>query len=530
MMLFRRSTVLAIATAAGVAVAVPAAAIGGSEGRATASAVTLSAFGQEALDLAIGASDAAVGPTEATAGATALSLLGEGARVTLGSGSDRDPEEGDGCQTPTSPLDGLDLGLGCTVAAAYAGAPSASGTATLGGLSVDGSLVPALLDTILGPIEEALVPQVDAAVSDAYDSLTGPVLGPVVAQLQPACSDALAALEPITEQVTPVLDTIANGLPSELAGPIEVVTDAVAGNAEVVLPEACAVLFDLVSSPPQLQDVLDFVQQQLRLLLDGRALLSLTIGDSTSTVGPAGSAFAADAAASTVTLTLPSLSDLTLDVQDLPENLVRGLVDLVAGEVEGLEGIVVPTLEDVLAALPLEGLPLDVPALLSSEDPLLVLTVLPGTASVSQPTAGGDATRTADAAVVRATVAEALGAVFGQEELEVSVSPGDSVTLFADTPLESTLASGATEEFDETSGSVTLAGIRTAAADLALFTGLEGGIELTAGAAEAAAGVGSSVAPAPEPDEDDLPVTGGGAALLALGLLGAGGALARRRS
>ncbi|MFP5309480.1 MAG: hypothetical protein ACLGIR_07875 [Actinomycetes bacterium] len=525
--MFRRSFLAALTSAALVtATASPVAAIDQREGRAEATAISFAAFGQEPLTLTIGASDAAVGPTELSAAATALSLLGEGASVTLTSGSERDPAEGDGCQTPDVPVDGLDIGLGCTVAEGDVADPSATATATLAGVSLNGDLVPALVDALLVPIEEQVLAALDEAAGQVAGA-TGTVTQPVIEQLQPACFQALEAITgPATDGIGPVIDQINDNLPGELSGPAETISDSFVQNAEQ-LPGACAALFDLVLTPPSIADLSAEIRGLLADALADRDLLALTVGDSTSTVGPDGADWAADAQAATVTLTLPSLADLVGILEGISIELVEGVIDEVAGTVLGLEGIAVPALADVIDPV-LEALPIALPDLLTSTDPLLTLQVLPGVASVSVPTGGGTAVRSADAALVRATVAEALGELFGQDELEVSVSPGDSVTLFEGTPLESTLASGDVEEFDETSGSITLAGVRTAAADLALFTGLEGGVEIVAGAVEAAAGVGSFTAGGPDP-EGELPVTGGGAALAGLALLGSAAALRRRR-
>ena len=496
--MFRRSFLAALTSAALVtAMASPAAAIDQREGRAEATAISFAAFGQEPLSLTVGASDAAVGPTNLTASATALSLIADpGASVDITSGSARDPEDGDGCLTPASPLEGLSGGLFCTVAAADASDPSANGTATLGALGLEGGLVPALLDAIVGPIADALLPALDDGTQALADGASA-ITEPVIAGLQGPCFQALEGVDGGSQPVDDAIAALGENAPDQLAEPVGVLVEAFTENE---LADACVALFSLVTDPPSAELLVDDVRALVRDALEGVPLLTLAAGTSSSAVGPDGADWTADADAATLTVTLPPLGAVVDAVDTLVEGALQLVVDDVVERVTGL-GVDVPGVQDVIDPV-LAEFPL--PAILQSTSPLLVLTVLPGTASVVVPSSG-ETVREAAAAVVRLTVADEFAELFGQDGLDVSVSPGDGVTLFEGTPLESTLASGVVEEFDETSGSITLAGVRTAAADIALLTGIEGGIEITAGAVEAVAGVGSFTAGGPDP-ERELPV------------------------
>lgn len=158
-------------------------------------------------------------------------------------------------------------------------------------------------------------------------------------------------------------------------------------------------------------------------------------------------------------------------------------------------------------------------------DGLIIIEVGSATAkaSVNKTTAASDSA--ASAAIVTVKVRDITKPE--PTYIELSVAPGETVTILEGTPAESTIiaADSSTEKGD---------GTAAAAADavrLHLLKGVNGGVAVGLARATAAANVDVAKAPLPQPKKPTLPVTGGTTMTgLAIALLvAAGGLVALRR-
>lgn len=524
----RLSVVATIAAVLLLIVAGPASAATTAAGTATAAAADLSLFSQ--LELVLGASGATASDApEVTATGTGFNQAEQTAsEISTTSGTARDPASGQNCLTPDLGVTGLTLGATCSSAEGDAAVPSATGNAVIGDVGVNGSAVTALVDALVAVIEEPIVQAIDDATAE-LGGAAGTVVEPVAEQLQEQCAGALSQLTgPLFTALTPLVDELENAAPDETAPIIGQIDDLLTTLGEA-LPNSCTALVNLITTPPQIADILTNVREALAAALADQNLLTLDLGDTTSSVKAESGKMVSTATATSTGIVTPSLSFLTGVVDAIVQELVQGLIDDLESEVAGLDNIDLPTLQEVLGPV-LEALGL--PDILTSDDPLLSIEILPANASAILGT-DGEVSVEAAAAAITVAISDAFGALLGEENTSFTVDVGQSQTFFADTPLESTIAAGAVEEFalaaDNTDSGVAQKGVRTSALELALFTGIEGGVTLSVSAVEATAGgapvtTGSSG----EPGAPTLPQTGGGLALL--GLLSLGGSwLLRRR-
>ena len=192
----------------------------------------------------------------------------------------------------------------------------------------------------------------------------------------------------------------------------------------------------------------------------------------------------------------------------------------------------VPALGEVLGPildqLELTGLIDDAPLLqVTVADSLADARSLPGGSDVdiSRSRAGG----------ITVQISPAIAGLLGIPAV-VAVSPGESVAIAEGTPLESRVSVGAVEPISEVLGasSVRTAGARVTNTEVALLTGVQGGIVLSTGVTEARVGGTLAALPAAPPAKGRLPQTGSSdsvallVGMVTLALLGATTALRRR--
>lgn len=522
----RRDVLVSIGMAMALAVAAvtpAAAAVDDFRGEADAVGVSLRILDQASLSGAV--SDVVVTDASAEATGTGVDLLDSTVSTAApDAGSERDPAEGQKCATPDLGIAGLTVGIACSSAAADV-AVSAAADGALGTVEVGGSALPSLLQAFLDLVGQPAVDAVDSAIA-GVDDLSGPVLDPVVSQLQAECN---AALEQIPDPTDEIPDISEEG-PEELAPVLETV-DQVVDTLGETFPQACVVLLNLVTTPPTLGDVPGAVLDALAAALEGGTLVDLDLGTTTSSTTVTADDVTARSQAVGVGLTLPSLGYLSGAVTGAIDGLVQAFIDEVSEEVAPIDGIDVPTLDETVATVEET---LDLPDVLGATDPLLQLTVADSEAQVTLVRADAGTLTSTRAGIVVVQLSEAFAALVGEENTRIEIGPGLSETILADTPLETSIAVGATEtEAAEHEG---LAGeiARALGVQVELATGLPGGgVGVELGTVEAAA-YGAEVAAAPGPGAPEtpaggpeLPATGGGLAVL--GLLSLAGAWTLRR-
>lgn len=504
--------------------ALPAAAQAEAAGTADATGAEVDVFGQ--LQLGLGSSEAAASdePQVDARGVGFSEADGTISEISITSGTERDPAEGQNCLTPDLGVAGLTLGVTCSHAQGDASAPSALGSAVVGDIGVDGSAVTALVDELVALVLEPVAAEVDAATAE-LGGATGEVVAPVIDQVNEQCVAGLTAItNPLIDAaLAPLVDELQNASPEETAPIIDEI-DELLTTAGESLPEACVVLLDLVTTPPAIGDVTATVQAALTAALADQQLLTVAVGDTVSQLDTANGGLVAAADALGAGITTPSLDFLAVIVDAVVQELIEGLLEDLAGETSSLSDIDIATLDELLGPALAS---LSLPDLLTAEDPILTIEVLDSSASATL-SADGDVATEATAATIRVIISSAFAELLGEENTTISVEPGQSQTLFEGTPLESTLSAGAIEEFtvaaaDSASG-IELEGIRAIGLEAQLFTGAEGGLGLTLSTVEAAVG---GEAPAPVAAQPTLPTTGGGLAML--GLLAIAGAATLRR-
>jgi LPXTG-motif cell wall-anchored protein len=436
-----------------------------------------------------------------------------------------DPADGEACGVPdlaALPVaDLLDVLGVCSSSQASLPdllAPQALGSANAGGITLNGR---ALADVIFDLLLDPILAQLDGAVVQVQGALA-----PVESALAAICDELPQELSPtgLAEEANsiglPVTDVI-RALPEG-----EQILESLESDCLLSLDT----LVDIVAAVPAIAEGL--VRDTLLAALD-QDLLAITLGSSASTIAPDDGALVARSQLQALDVSTLSLQFLLDAVEDLVTVQVQGVLDDVLAALPAELGAVtsqVPALGDVLAPVlaQLDG------AGLVDDAPLLQVTVadslaharsLPGSDAVdtSRSTAGG----------VTVRISPAIAGLLGIPA-EVNVAPGERVAIAEGTPLESVVSVGAVEQITEVLGAseVQTAGARVTATEVALLTGLQGGIVAGTGVTEAR--VGGSMVAAPTGPQPTLPRTGSSddvallAGMGALALLGAALHLRRR--
>lgn len=498
-------------------------------GQANGVGVSLSLL--DTVELAGGLSDAIVttGP-QGQAGGTGLDLLEQTvSRVDPTTGTASDPEDSAqrNCLLPDEPSDlglpvsGLTLGVICSSAQVFAGA-QATGEAEIVGLDLDGTLVSDLVTFLMDAIGEDVAAALDEALETA-ESTAGPLLEPVITPLANECE---AGLEELLGELSPLFDGIQDLAEQDPSGIVEILTDELLLQAIGALPEACAALLSVLTSPPSVVVVLETIEDALIAALEGLDLVEVSVGGSESTVSLTADELIAEAGTLAAGVELPSLGALIDAIEIIVADLIGELAEQLAGQIGETFEDLIPAVEAVLQPV-LDALGL--PDLLTAQDPLLTVAVLPSSAVATLDRATGDVVTEGEAVVVEVTLSEAFAELLGEEQTEITVPGGESQTILEDTPLESTITVADVSDLAREVEDIDTTGTRAVGAELALLTGINGGIGLTIDAAEAT--VGGTTAPAPPPPPPsggELPTTGGGLAVVGLMAL-AGSRLLRRR-
>lgn len=439
----------------------------------------------------------------------------------------RDPESGENCAAPElpEPLDAVDVTCSFAEGETLDRLPSALSDGTGLGVALTGADAAALVDLLLGQIDEA-------GLTEAIRQAEAQLLDPVRTALADACLSAAGG-------------TVGDGI-NEAGELIAEIKDQTGITQEITGETACDLLIGYTLDPPLLAGdeestsadaVLTLARETLLAALQDASLLDLTLGGSTSE----GDAATADVVGSSVS---PGL-DVALPSLDVLDDLLEALTGLtdafLGGVVEDVQGVLDA---DVLGQLPsagdlagtvLGGLPADLLEVLQQEDPLLRITGGRSEATATYDRSASEVTTEGQVVPLSIDLADALVALLGLDETDpITVEEGDEVTVAEGTPLESTvrLATCSSEEATHNG----LPGERISCDGLALILlkGLlgddadterpDGGLRVAAASTQAAAfGVLE-----PGRGEAPLPVTGGGAALAALALLGAVLTLRRR--
>ncbi len=434
------------------------------------------------------------------------------------------------CAVPDMPAEELqfvgDLLNSCSSAeAAIAdGLPTADAEADGLELNVSGDLiVDAIVDTVLAE----LAGQIDPVLSEVEDQ----ALDPVIEGLIQACNEALAEIE--DEELDPLRDVLEQSLdelPEEFDELEEALEEAI--NELGLEEETCLLLFDILTLTPGIGDeegVLEALGEVLREALEGQSLLLVQLAGSDSFAGATAEEAVADSEAIGLYVELLSLEV----VGDLVEALFGDLVDQFLEELEEAIDLIdetfvqqIPEAGEMVSDI-LQGL--DLAALLDDPDPLLTITAGQTTAAASFDRSTGDASASGTATALSVCLSEGLLGFLGLEDQAcVEVAEGDELVLLEDTPLESRLAASFVSVDDDAErGGLSGAEVTAEAVALSLIQFEEDGwvVDVAAGASHAAAfgAVGEALDAPPE-----LPITGGGLALVAVALLGAGLLLRRR--
>jgi hypothetical protein len=529
----RTWTAAAVATTMVMGAALPAAAAAGTHrGEASVAGVLLNLLDSASFDGAV--ADATAGSADgATAAGAGVSLL-EMTASTAASATDatvRAPATGQNCLVPTlpAPLASAPVSAACSDAAATGGdTPSAIANATLVDVSLDGLLLADLVDLLVDGLAQDLTAQIDLALAPLEDT-TGELLSPVVDGLAEQCVAGLEQLTDVADEVIdPVTELLANDPPAFVTDPIVAELDDAIEEAEQVLPVACVELVQQLTELPRVNAIVTDVSDALTEALRGLELAQLSVGGSTASVTTDAASVVSAAEAALIQLELPAIGDLT----DVVTGLLTDVLDAVVGELsEGLADTfkeLVPTVvalvDGVLDAVTL-------PDLLSSVDPLLTVVVLPASVTSTYDRALGTVATSGAGAVATITLSSAFAALLGEEATTIEVPAGQSMTVLEGTPLESSFTFSDPVAVTRSGEDVEMSGTSVVAAGVDLLTGVNGGVSLQIESVEALAGGDrpSAVLDKTLDADSTLPVTGGGAALGALSLLGLGLGLRRRR-
>ena len=428
----------------------------------------------------------------------------------------RDPQDGLNCGVPelaalpvADLLSVLDVCSASEAAIPGRTTPQALGSAEAGALAVNGQLLAdVIFDLLLDPIMDqltGLVGQVQAGLAPLEDAL-GAICDELPQELSP-----VGLAQQANDAGLPVLDVI-RALPDG-----DQIVDALESDCVLSLDT----LVEVVAAVPAIAESL--VRDTLLAALD-RDLLTVTLGAASSAITGDANATGARSQLQAFEITGPSLRFL-LDA-------VEGLV---AGQVQGV-------LDQVLAALPAElsAVTSQVPAVgdivgpilaqldgLVDDAPLLQVSVADSVAQAKSLAGSSDVDTTGSSAggvVVR--ISPAIAGLLGIPA-ELAASPGQTVAIAQGTPLESVLKVGVVEDVTETVDGMSVAGARVTATEARLLTGLNGGLVVGTGVAEAAVGGTLATPAAPVPGQPTLPRTGSSdtatllAGMGALALLGA---------
>ncbi len=396
-------------------------------------------------------------------------------------------------------------------------APQALGAAEAGGIALNGQ---ALADVIFDLLLDPILAQLDGVVVQVQGALA-----PVESALASICDELPQEVSPRTIAETagslglPILDVI-ESLPEG-----ERIMEVVESDCLLSLDA----LVDVVAEVPAIAEGL--VRDTLLAALD-QDLLAITLGSSSSSISPVDGALVASSQLQALDISTLSLQFLLDAVEDLVTVQVQGVLDQVLAAVPAELGAVtgqIPALGDILAPVlaQLDGLVDDAPLLqVRIADNLADARSLPGsdTVDTSRSTAGG----------VTVEISPAIAGLLGIPAV-TTVPAGQRQVIAEGTPLESVISVGAVEQITETLGAsqVQTAGARVTATQVALLTGLQGGIVAGTGVTEARVGGSMVTAPAPAP-QPTLPRTGSAddltllAGMGALALLGAAVHLRRR--
>lgn len=370
-------------------------------------------------------------------------------------------------------------------------APQALGAAKAGGVALNGqALADVIFDLLLGPIMaqlDGMATEVQAALAPVESALAG------ICDELPQELSAIGLAEQADSAGLPVTDVI-RALPEG-----EEILESLESDCLLSLDT----LVELVAAVPAIAEAV--VRDTLLAALD-QDLLAVTLGASASSITPADGALLAKSQLQALDVSTLSLQFLLDAVEELVTVHIQGVLDDVLAALPAELGAVtdqVPALGDVLGPvldqLDAAGLVDDAPLLrVTVADSLAQARSLPGSDSVdtSGSTAGG----------VSVQISPAIAALLGIPA-EVNVAPGERVAIAEGTPLESVVSVGAVEQITETLGAsqVQTAGARVTATEVALLTGLQGGIVAGTGVTEARVGGTMAAAPGPQPT---LPRTG----------------------
>jgi hypothetical protein len=499
----RTWTAAAVATTMVMGAALPAAAAAGTHrGEASVAGVLLNLLDSASFDGAT--ADATAGSADgATAAGAGVSLL-EMTASTAASATDatvRAPATGQNCLVPTlpAPLASMPVSAACSDAAATGGdTPSAIANATLVDVSLDGLLLADLVDLLVDGLAQQCVAGLEQ-LTDVAD-----------------------------EVIDPVTELLANDPPAFVTDPIVAELDDAIEEAEQVLPVACVELVQQLTELPRVNAIVTDVSDALTKALRGLELAQLSVGGSTASVTTDAASVVSAAEAALIQLELPAIGDLT----DVVTGLLTDVLDAVVGELsEGLAGTfkeLVPTAVELVNGV-LDAVTL--PDLLSSVDPLLTVVVLPASVTSTYDRALGTVATSGAGAVATITLSSAFAALLGEDATTIEVPAGQSMTVLEGTPLESSFTFSDPVAVTRSGDGVEMSGTSVVAAGVDLLTGVNGGVSLQIESVEALAGGDRPTAVLDKTLDADstLPVTGGGAALGAISLLGLGLGLRRRR-
>ncbi len=512
----------ALATAAVAVLAVPTVATAQTpatfSSTAEATGVSLTLPGAGTFSGAITAATISEAPNASASGTGFAGAPGSASSAETSSGSVRSPEAGQNCATPAVPgvLAGLSLGLACSTALANvptAGTtPIASATSTgnLGELGVDGSIV---AETIV----DAIVAPVTGQLGGALDTVEGAVIDPALTAAAEQCNAIIGEVNNnIPAPLDDALGQLTGGINDATPDQLQDVIDQVPGS-----DNPCEIFAELSTLPPAIADlVVNDLVAALRNALAGVELLTVSLGQSTSTVSAqddgSGRTVGSDSAFAGFAISSLSLDFLLPVLQGLLDDVAQPFLDELNAIIAPLDPLPpIPNASSVVGQVVDE---LDVP-ILTDSTPILSVAAAPSRAQATYDATLDVTNVSGEAGQLTIVLSEAFAALLGEGNNTFTVSEGGAQTLFADTPLESSFAVGTvTEEAN---------GIRVSGLDVTLVSGADGGIVLSAGDVRSVSAGQPGTLPAGAPP---LPTTGGGAALLGLGLLGAATALGRRRT
>jgi LPXTG-motif cell wall-anchored protein len=372
------------------------------------------------------------------------------------------------------------------------------------------------------------------------------LLEPITAQLQDVVVTAQSALAPVEDALSAICDE----LPAELsptglaetadsAGiPVTDVIKALPDGEEIVasLESDCLLsldtLVELVTAVPAIAE--DIVRQTLLAALD-RDLLSVTLGSSTSAIGTDAGLLSSRSQLRALDVSTLSLQFLLDAVEELVAQHVQGVLDAVLAALPAELAAVtsqLPELGDVLRPildqLEQSGLVDDAPLLqVTLADSVAEARSLPGSSDV-------DISRSVGGGIV-VKISPAIASLLGVPD-RVAVAPGEIATIAEGTPLESRISVGAVGPISEVLGTskIQTAGARVTSTEVALLTGIQGGVVLSTGVTEARVGGTIATAVPAAPPVTRLPTTGSSdevaliVGMLTLALLGASLTLRRR--